>query len=114
MRRAENMLSLPVTSSAGLTRLELLSDRQTQSLQALERQVSKMQLKVRLMGHDVKPTLRKVSALSPAAPTPAQCAAAAADCLLMCGYCAQPLHSTFWPVSAYVPSFAGRLQQSSK
>lgn len=48
------------SSSAGLARVEVLSDRQAQSLQTLQRQLTKVQLKTRLMGHDVRPTLRKV------------------------------------------------------
>lgn len=51
----------PATSStAGLAKLEVLADRQAQSLQALARQVTKVQLKTRLVGHDTKPLLRKV------------------------------------------------------
>ncbi|KAL0029312.1 hypothetical protein WJX79_009771 [Trebouxia sp. C0005] len=51
----------PATSStAGLAHLEVLADRQAQSLQALARQVTKVQLKTRLVGHDTKPLLRKV------------------------------------------------------
>ena len=49
------------SSSAGLARVEVLSERQAQSLQTLQRQLTKVQLKTRLMGHDVRPTLRKVS-----------------------------------------------------
>ncbi|KAL0039097.1 hypothetical protein WJX77_007742 [Trebouxia sp. C0004] len=48
------------SSTAGLAKLELLADRQAQSLQALARQVTKVQLKTRLVGHDTKPLLRKV------------------------------------------------------
>lgn len=47
-------------STAGVARLEMLADRQAQTLQALERQVTKVQLKTRLMGHDVNPALRQV------------------------------------------------------
>lgn len=57
MHRASGIHSHPPTSSSS----EVLSDRQAQSLQALERQLTKVQLKTRLMGHDVRPTLRKVS-----------------------------------------------------
>ena len=39
-----------------------MADRQAQSLQALARQVTKVQLKTRLAGHDTKPLLRKVRA----------------------------------------------------
>ena len=49
----------PLTS-AGISRLELLADRQAQTLQTFERQLTKVQLKTRLMGHDVRPVLRKV------------------------------------------------------
>lgn len=62
MLRASDTASVsPTSTSAGLARVEVLSDRQTQSLQALERQLTKVQMKTRLMGHDVRPTLRKVS-----------------------------------------------------
>ena len=64
MHRTTDVATQPHTSSsAGLSRVEVLSDRQAQSLQALERQLTKVQLKTRLMGHDVRPTLRKVSTL---------------------------------------------------
>lgn len=61
MRRKHSIDIQPATSStAGLAHLEVLADRQAQSLQALARQVTKVQLKTRLVGHDTKPLLRKV------------------------------------------------------
>ncbi len=61
MRRKHDVDIHPATSStAGLAKLEALADRQAQSLQALARQVTKVQLKTRLVGHDTKPLLRKV------------------------------------------------------
>lgn len=44
-----------------MVRLEALADRQTQSLTAVQRQVTKLQLRSGLMGHDVKPLLKTVS-----------------------------------------------------
>ena len=64
LRRAVKQPAPNTSPSAGLARLEVLSDRQSQSLQAWERQVSQVQLKTRLLGRDVKPTLRKVSSTS--------------------------------------------------
>ncbi len=58
MRRKHDVDMQPAT--AGLAKLEVLADRQAQSLQALARQVTKVQLKTRLVGHDTKPLLRKV------------------------------------------------------
>lgn len=64
MYRPPDVHTQPQTSSgAGLARVGVLSDRQAQSLQALQQQLTKVQLKTRLMGHDVRPTLRKVSTL---------------------------------------------------
>ncbi len=61
MRRKHDIDIQPATSStAGLAKLEVLADRQAQSLQALARQVTKVQLKTRLVGRDTKPLLRKV------------------------------------------------------
>lgn len=61
VRRKHDIDIQPATSStAGLAKLEVLADRQAQSLQALAHQVTKVQLKTRLVGHDTKPLLRKV------------------------------------------------------
>lgn len=59
-REGRTALQPATSSSASIARLELLADRQAQSLQAVERQLTKVQLKTRVMGHDVRPTLRKV------------------------------------------------------
>lgn len=59
-RPTDGSMQPHTSSSAGLARVEVLSDRQAQSLQTLQRQLTKVQLKTRLMGHDVRPTLRKV------------------------------------------------------
>lgn len=64
MYRPTDVHMQPQTSSgAGLARVEVLSDRQAQTLETLQRQLTKVQLKTCLMGHDVRPTLRKVSTL---------------------------------------------------
>lgn len=59
-RKHDNDIQPATSSTAGLAKLEVLADRQAQSLQALARQVTKVQLKTRLVGHDTKPLLRKV------------------------------------------------------
>ena len=47
-------------ASAQLVRLGVLADRQAQSLTSVESQVTKLQLRTRLMGRDVKPLLKTV------------------------------------------------------
>ena len=48
------------SASAQLVRLGVLADRQAQSLTVVERQITKLQLRTRLMGRDVKPLLKTV------------------------------------------------------